>query len=58
MERKIDEVLDSLRLISTVADSEQLINELKQILLDPTISEGENGKQFNFGSIIYAILHL
>ena len=46
MERKIDEVLDNLRLISTVADSEQLINELKQILLDPTISEGENGKQF------------
>lgn len=47
MERKIDEVLDNIRTISTVADSEQLINELKQTLLDPTISEGENGKLYS-----------
>ena len=54
MEIKIEEVLDGLRMISTVADSEQTVNELKQILLDPTISDQEIGKytlQLFFGSI-------
>ena len=56
MEVKIEEVLEGLRLISTVADSEQTVNELKQILLDPTLSDQEIGKKENFqkfGKISY-----
>ena len=45
MENKIDEALDNLRMISTVADSEQTVNEIKQIMLDPLMSEGEIGKK-------------
>jgi hypothetical protein len=54
MERIIDEVLDNLVVLPSLTDSEQVANELKQILLDPSISEGDKGNIF--GIMLFVLL--